>query len=156
MVKDIDRAPEPGPSTASTSRIAGPSTAPPVDASENDEEDEDDEDDDDADEDDLQAETEQFPISHEVTLQDHTKLVSALTLDGSGARILSGSHDYDCKMWDFGGMGGNHKPFRSWEPAGSYYVGLFLNATSYPLRSPCVQLTDLLFARLVIVHRFTT
>ena len=42
----------------------------------------------------------QFPITHEITLKDHTKVVSGLALDPSGARIISGSHDYDCKLWD--------------------------------------------------------
>ena len=63
-----------------------------------------------------------FPITHELVLKDHTKVVSALTLDPSGARVLSGSHDYDCKLWDFGGMSASAKPFKTWEPAGSYYV----------------------------------
>ena len=66
----------------------------------------------------------QFPISHEVVLKDHTKVVSALALDPSGARVVSGSHDYDCKLWDFGGMDMRCKPFKSWEPAGSYHVCL--------------------------------
>lgn len=64
----------------------------------------------------------QFPISHEVVLKDHTKVVSALALDPSGARVVSGSHDYDCKLWDFGGMDMRCKPFKSWEPAGSYHI----------------------------------
>ena len=64
-----------------------------------------------------------FPTTHELILKDHTKVVSALTLDPSGARIISGSHDYDCKLWDFGGMDWRCKPFKSWEPAGTYYVG---------------------------------
>jgi WD repeat-containing protein 70 len=63
-----------------------------------------------------------FPITHEIILKDHTKVVSALALDPSGARIISGSHDYDCKLWDFGGMDARCKPFKTWEPAGSYYV----------------------------------
>jgi WD repeat-containing protein 70 len=63
-----------------------------------------------------------FPITHEVILKDHTKVVSALTLDPSGARVLSGSHDYDCKLWDFGGMDLRCKPFKSWEPAETYHV----------------------------------
>jgi WD40 repeat protein len=66
----------------------------------------------------------QFPTTHEVILKDHTKVVSALTLDPSGARVLSGSHDYDVKLWDFGGMDMRCKPFKSWEPAGTYYVRL--------------------------------
>lgn len=68
-----------------------------------------------------------FPVTHEVQLKDHTKVVSALALDPSGARILSGSHDYDCKLWDFGGMDQRCKPFKSWEPAGTCHVSTFLN-----------------------------
>ena len=64
----------------------------------------------------------EFPVTHELLLKDHTKVVSALTLDPSGARILSGSHVYDCKLWDFGGMDARCKPFKTWEPAGTYYV----------------------------------
>lgn len=63
-----------------------------------------------------------LPASHELILKDHTKVVSALALDVSGARIVSGSHDYDCKLWDFGGMDSRCKPFKSWEPSGSYHV----------------------------------
>ncbi|KII93449.1 hypothetical protein PLICRDRAFT_101603 [Plicaturopsis crispa FD-325 SS-3] len=63
-----------------------------------------------------------FPTTHEIVLKDHTKVVSALALDPSGARVVSGSHDYDCKLWDFGGMDMRCKPFKSWEPAGTYYV----------------------------------
>ncbi len=72
---------------------------------------------------DLEDAVPQFPITHELTLSDHTKVISsALAMDPSGARILSGSHDYECKLWDFGGMDSRAKPFKSWEPSGSYYV----------------------------------
>ena len=64
----------------------------------------------------------QFPVSHELLLKDHNKVLSALAMDPSGARLLSGSHDYDCKLWDFGGMDSRCKPFKSWEPAGCYYA----------------------------------
>ncbi|KAH7921257.1 hypothetical protein BV22DRAFT_1114517 [Leucogyrophana mollusca] len=64
----------------------------------------------------------QFPITHEATLKEHTKVISALALDPSGARVLSGSHDYDVKLWDFGGMTTQTRSFKTWEPAGSYYV----------------------------------
>ena len=70
-----------------------------------------------------QADLPEFPVTHELILKDHTKVVSALALDPSGARVLSGSHDYDCKLWDFGGMDHRCKPFKSWEPAESYHVG---------------------------------
>lgn len=79
---------------------------------------------------------EDLPITHEITLKDHTKVVSALALDPSGARIISGSHDYDCKLWDFGGMTTTLKPFKSWEPAGTYYVSVafYSLSGSSPLR----------------------
>ncbi|KAF9557850.1 WD40 repeat-like protein [Agrocybe pediades] len=74
------------------------------------------------DDEDVEDDLPQFPITHEITLKDHTKVVSSLALDPSGARIVSGSYDYDCKLWDFGGMDMRCKPFKSWEPAGTYYV----------------------------------
>ncbi|KIK99875.1 hypothetical protein PAXRUDRAFT_131111 [Paxillus rubicundulus Ve08.2h10] len=64
----------------------------------------------------------EFPVTHEATLKEHTKVISTLALDPSGARVLSGSHDYDCKLWDFGGMTTHTRSFKTWEPAGSYYV----------------------------------
>ncbi|KAF4572697.1 hypothetical protein EYR40_004224 [Pleurotus pulmonarius] len=64
----------------------------------------------------------QFPITHEIVMKDHTKVISALALDPSGARVLSGSHDYDCKLWDFGGMDYRCKPFKTWEPSGTYHI----------------------------------
>lgn len=76
-------------------------------------------------EDDLDDDTPEFPTTHELIMKDHTKVISALALDPSGARVVSGSHDYDCKLWDFGGMDHRCKPFKSWEPAGSYYVSIF-------------------------------
>ncbi|KAG8931725.1 hypothetical protein FRC01_000927 [Tulasnella sp. 417] len=105
-------------STSQDSDEPGPSAPPPQPTAEDE-----DEDSDFADEDEPAEAL--FPVSHELLLQDHTKVVSALTLDPSGARVLSGSYDYDCKLWDFGGMGGGTgeaKPFKSWEPAGSYSV----------------------------------
>lgn len=74
----------------------------------------------------MDEDTPEFPATHELILKDHTKVISALALDPSGARVVSGSYDYDCKLWDFGGMDHRCKPFKSWEPAGSYYVSIFL------------------------------
>ncbi|OZJ05475.1 hypothetical protein BZG36_01609 [Bifiguratus adelaidae] len=56
-----------------------------------------------------------LPISHEVELSDHTRTVSALTLDPAGSRLISGSYDYDVKFWDFAGMNASFRPFRSIE-----------------------------------------
>lgn len=76
------------------------------------------------DEDDIEGD---FPTTHELIMKDHTKVVTALGMDPSGARVVSGSHDYDCKLWDFGGMTQECKPFKSWEPAGSYPVCTILS-----------------------------
>lgn len=127
LVPDARQAPS---ASASSSSHILPSTRPRSpydhpDGIDSDNDDDDDEDEEASDSDTDNNRTETFPISHEVTFKDHTKVVSALALDPSGARIASGSHDYECKLWDFGGMTASHKPFKSWEPAGSYYVCLF-------------------------------
>ncbi|KAI5123581.1 hypothetical protein M0805_003399 [Coniferiporia weirii] len=110
-----------GPSTASTSFETGlkQATAPRAPGQNDEEEDEDEDAESDVDEKEGLLD---FPITHELAMKDHTKVVSALAIDSSGARFVSGSHDYDCKLWDFGGMGASPKPFKTWEPAGTYYV----------------------------------
>ncbi|KIL71059.1 hypothetical protein M378DRAFT_156008, partial [Amanita muscaria Koide BX008] len=35
----------------------------------------------------------EFPTCHEIVLKDHLKVISALAVDPSGARVVSGSHD---------------------------------------------------------------
>uniref|UniRef100_A0A8C5JVE5 WD repeat-containing protein 70 n=1 Tax=Jaculus jaculus TaxID=51337 RepID=A0A8C5JVE5_JACJA len=42
--------------------------------------------------------------------------VSALGLDPSGARLVTGGYDYDVKFWDFAGMDASFKAFRSLQP----------------------------------------
>ncbi|BEJ17357.1 hypothetical protein CspHIS471_0607580 [Cutaneotrichosporon sp. HIS471] len=72
--------------------------------------------------DELEPEEDRTPVTHEIVLKDHTKLVSALAVDPPGARLATGSHDYDCKLWDFGGMDSRLRPFKSFEPNGTYFV----------------------------------
>lgn len=80
-----------------------------------------------------------FPTSHEAVLKEHKKVVSALAVDPSGARFATGSHDYDVKLWDFGGMGGGvGRPFKSFEPAESYYVSQ-LSSSRHPTSDPSVS-----------------
>ncbi|KZW01930.1 transcription factor [Exidia glandulosa HHB12029] len=113
---DSDDDDEPGPKPA-PQPAAGPSSAPAPAADfvepEFDPDENGDDDDDDA---------PLFPITHELVLKDHSKVLSAIAMEPSGARMVSGAHDYELKMWDFGGMDERAKPFKSWEPAGSYYV----------------------------------
>jgi WD40 repeat protein len=57
-----------------------------------------------------------LPISSEVVLEPHSKAVVAVALDHSGSRLLTGSHDYTVKLFDFNGMKSDCRPFRSFEP----------------------------------------
>ncbi|KAJ5573587.1 uncharacterized protein N7459_008014 [Penicillium hispanicum] len=63
-------------------------------------EDEDDEDDDSDDSDD----EDEFPISHEMVLKTHERAVTTMTLDPSGARLITGSTDCTLKLHDFASM----------------------------------------------------
>ncbi|PWY98887.1 WD40 repeat-like protein [Testicularia cyperi] len=63
------------------------------------------------------------PVSSEAVFSGHhSKTISALAVDASGARFCVGSYDYTLSMYDFGGMKSNLAPFRAFEPAGSYPV----------------------------------
>lgn len=69
---------------------------------------------DDSDDDD---EDDEFPTSHELTLANHTKAVSAISLDTAGARAISASYDTYMNYWDFNGMDPVARaPFRQVEP----------------------------------------
>ncbi|ORX63140.1 WD40 repeat-like protein [Hesseltinella vesiculosa] len=89
--------------------------------SSDDDDDDDDESDNDSDEP-SSAMSLEPPISHEVTLKDHTRTVSALALDPAGSRLISGGYDYDVKLWDFAGMNQSFRPFRSFQPFGDYQI----------------------------------
>jgi WD repeat-containing protein 70 len=56
------------------------------------------------------------PRSHQITLRGHTKGISALALDRSGSRLLTGSLDYTVKFWNFAGMDQRLQSFREVEP----------------------------------------
>ncbi|WFD29674.1 hypothetical protein MSPP1_000684 [Malassezia sp. CBS 17886] len=62
------------------------------------------------------------PLAQRVSMRDHTKTVCALAVDPSGARVATGSMDYEVRLWDFGGMSSDFRPFRRWEPAENYPV----------------------------------
>ena len=42
--------------------------------------------------------------------------VSALAMDPSGARVVTGGYDYDVKLWDFAGMDSSLQSFRTIRP----------------------------------------
>uniref|UniRef100_A0A9J8BN43 WD repeat-containing protein 70 n=1 Tax=Cyprinus carpio carpio TaxID=630221 RepID=A0A9J8BN43_CYPCA len=63
-----------------------------------------------------------IPDTHEITLQHGSKSVSALALDPSGARLVTGGYDYDVRFWDFAGMDAALHAFRSLQPCECHQI----------------------------------
>ncbi|KZC14731.1 PREDICTED: gastrulation defective protein 1 homolog [Dufourea novaeangliae] len=82
----------------------------------------------DSDEDDDESDTEEsqlrdkIPCTHEVTMTHGTKAVTAIAADPSGARLASGSIDYDLCFWDFAGMDSTMKSFRTLQPCENHPI----------------------------------
>jgi WD repeat-containing protein 70 len=66
-------------------------------------------------------------IVTQVLLQGHFKVVSALDVDRSGARVVTGGMDYNVCIYDFNGMKSDCRPFRELMPHDGHPV----NALSY-------------------------
>ncbi|XP_025990574.2 gastrulation defective protein 1 homolog isoform X3 [Solenopsis invicta] len=87
-------------------------------------------DDDDDDDNDKESEEEEeevtlrdkIPCSHEVSMTHGTKAVIAIAADPSGARLASGSIDYDVCFWDFAGMDTTMKSFRTLQPCENHPI----------------------------------
>ncbi|KAL9261513.1 WD repeat-containing protein [Drosera capensis] len=63
-----------------------------------------------------------IPLSNEIVLKGHTKVVSTLAVDHTGSRVLSGSYDYSVRMYDFQGMNARLASFRQFEPFEGHQV----------------------------------
>ncbi|KAK6164345.1 hypothetical protein DH2020_001209 [Rehmannia glutinosa] len=69
-----------------------------------------------------------IPLSNEIVLKGHTKeeddekVVSALAVDPTGSRVLSGSYDYSVRMYDFQGMNARLQSFRQLEPSEGHQI----------------------------------
>lgn len=63
-----------------------------------------------------------LPLSNEIVLKGHTKIVSALAVDHTGSRVLTGSYDYSVRMYDFQGMTSQLRSFRQLEPFEGHQV----------------------------------
>ncbi|XP_076075881.1 WD repeat-containing protein 70-like [Mytilus galloprovincialis] len=63
-----------------------------------------------------------IPSSHEISLNHGSKTVSALTLDPSGARLVTGGNDYQVKFFDFAGMDASLRYFRQIQPCESHPI----------------------------------
>ena len=69
-----------------------------------------------------------LPISHEVSLvgqggDNQPRAVTALDIDHSGSRVLTGGLDYMVRIYDFNGMKSDMRPFRWVAGAGGDSVG---------------------------------
>lgn len=87
--------------------------------------DEDSDDDDyssDEDSDDEQSLAKRIPYTHEVQMQHGSRAVLALAGDPSGARLVSGSIDYDMCFWDFAGMDSSMRSFRQLQPCENHPI----------------------------------
>lgn len=63
-----------------------------------------------------------IPATHEVKMQHGTKAILALAADPSGARLASGSIDFDVCFWDFAGMDTSMKSFRTLHPCENHPI----------------------------------
>ncbi|KAG8091848.1 hypothetical protein GUJ93_ZPchr0012g19618 [Zizania palustris] len=105
--------------------MIGPPRPPPVKEVDEEDEDEDEDEDGDDSDDDMEDDGEghhRIPLSNEVVLRGHTKVVSALAVDHTGSRVLSGSYDYTVRMYDFQGMNSKLQSFRQLEPFEGHQV----------------------------------
>ncbi|XP_072371673.1 WD repeat-containing protein 70 [Scyliorhinus torazame] len=82
----------------------------------------DDEEEDEEEDDEDENPVKRIPDSHEITLTHGKKTVSALGLDPSGARLVTGGYDYEVKLWDFAGMDASLQAFRSLQPCECHQI----------------------------------
>lgn len=71
-----------------------------------------------------------IPVTHEVVMRHGTKPILCLAADASGARLASGSIDYELSFWDFAGMDTSMKSFRKIQPCENHAIrGLHYSVT---------------------------
>lgn len=63
-----------------------------------------------------------IPASHEVCMLHGTKAVVAVAADPAGARLATGSVDYDVRFWDFAGMDATMQSFRTLQPCENHPI----------------------------------
>ncbi|KAJ3663522.1 hypothetical protein Zmor_007776 [Zophobas morio] len=63
-----------------------------------------------------------IPCSNEATMTHGNKAVTAISVDPSGARLASGSVDYEVSFWDFAGMDSSMRSFRTLQPADNHPI----------------------------------
>ncbi|XP_075226341.1 gastrulation defective protein 1 homolog [Lycorma delicatula] len=70
----------------------------------------------------VEEQTSSIPSSSDVTITHGNKAVTALSVDPAGARLATGSIDYEVMFWDFAGMDNTLQSFRSMNPCGNHPV----------------------------------
>ncbi|KAG6457113.1 hypothetical protein O3G_MSEX010117 [Manduca sexta] len=63
-----------------------------------------------------------IPNSHEVEMHHGSKAVLGLAVDPSGARLATGSIDYEVSFWDFAGMDSSMRSFRTLQPCENHPI----------------------------------
>lgn len=63
-----------------------------------------------------------IPAGDEVSMLHGTKAVVAVAVDPAGARLATGSVDYDVRFWDFAGMDATMQSFRTLQPCENHPI----------------------------------
>ncbi|KAK7793199.1 hypothetical protein R5R35_012840 [Gryllus longicercus] len=63
-----------------------------------------------------------IPASHEVSMLHGSRAVVALAADPAGARLATGSVDYEVRFWDFAGMDATMQSFRTLQPCENHPI----------------------------------
>ncbi|XP_043288250.1 gastrulation defective protein 1 homolog [Venturia canescens] len=63
-----------------------------------------------------------IPCTDQVTMVHGRKAITAVASDPSGARLASGSVDYDVSFWDFAGMDSSLRSFRTMQPCENHPI----------------------------------
>ncbi|XP_046992988.1 gastrulation defective protein 1 homolog [Schistocerca americana] len=74
------------------------------------------------DSDDEQDLTKTIPMSHEVEMLHGSKAVTSVAADPAGARLATGSIDYEIRFWDFAGMDASLQSFRTLQPCENHPI----------------------------------
>ena len=53
-----------------------------------------------------------LPVTHEAFLGGHNRLITAIDVEHSGSRVVTGSYDYCVRIYDFNGMKNDMQSFR--------------------------------------------
>lgn len=108
--------------TPATETSASTSTRASVKKNKENDSDDEDSDENVSDDDEEESVEYKIPASHEIDMHHGSKAVTALTSDASGARLASGSIDYELNFWDFAGMDKSMRSFRKIQPCENHPI----------------------------------